>query len=87
MHLVNESMREKKKKYNPTGQLAHDFNPSTWEAEAGGFLSSRMVWWYRCLPCIPGNLSYIPGTHPHVDIKVEGATVQLSTALSSTVFL
>jgi hypothetical protein len=21
--------------------VAHDFNPSTWEAEAGGFLSSR----------------------------------------------
>jgi major histocompatibility complex class I len=24
--------------------LAHTFNPSTWEAEAGGFLSSRPAW-------------------------------------------
>jgi hypothetical protein len=24
--------------------LAHAFNPSTWEAEAGGFLSSRPAW-------------------------------------------
>jgi hypothetical protein len=26
------------------GVMAHAFNPSTWEAEAGGFLSSRPVW-------------------------------------------
>jgi hypothetical protein len=24
--------------------MAHAFNPSTWEAEAGGFLRSRPVW-------------------------------------------
>jgi hypothetical protein len=24
--------------------VAHSFNPSTWEAEAGGFLSSRPAW-------------------------------------------
>jgi hypothetical protein len=24
--------------------VAHAFNPSTWEAEAGGFLSSRPDW-------------------------------------------
>jgi hypothetical protein len=24
--------------------VAHTFNPSTWEAETGGFLSSRPVW-------------------------------------------
>jgi hypothetical protein len=24
--------------------VAHVFNPSTWEAEAGGFLSSRLAW-------------------------------------------
>jgi hypothetical protein len=24
--------------------LVHAFNPSTWEAEAGGFLSSRPAW-------------------------------------------
>jgi hypothetical protein len=26
------------------GMMAHAFNPSTWEAEAGGFLSSRPAW-------------------------------------------
>jgi hypothetical protein len=26
------------------GVVAHAFNPSTWEAEAGGFLSSRPPW-------------------------------------------
>jgi hypothetical protein len=26
------------------GVVAHAFDPSTWEAEAGGFLSSRPVW-------------------------------------------
>jgi hypothetical protein len=29
--------------YKP-GVVAHAFNPSTWEAEAGGFLSSRPAW-------------------------------------------
>jgi hypothetical protein len=24
--------------------VAHTFNPSTWEAEAGGFLSLRLAW-------------------------------------------
>jgi hypothetical protein len=34
---------DKKNKYNLLSQavVAHAFNPSTWEAEAGGFLSSR----------------------------------------------
>jgi hypothetical protein len=31
------------KKSQP-GVVAHTFNPSTWEAEAGGFLSSRPAW-------------------------------------------
>jgi major histocompatibility complex class I len=26
------------------GVVAHAFNPSTWVAEAGGFLSSRPAW-------------------------------------------
>jgi hypothetical protein len=26
------------------GMVAHAFNPSTWEAEAGEFLSSRPAW-------------------------------------------
>jgi hypothetical protein len=32
-----------KKKGGP-GMVAHAFNPSTREAEAGGFLSSRLAW-------------------------------------------
>jgi hypothetical protein len=42
------------------GLVAHVFNPSTWEAEAGGFLSSRPAWstefqdsqGYRKTPCL-----------------------------------
>lgn len=26
------------------GIVAHTFNPSTWEAEVGGFLNSRTAW-------------------------------------------
>jgi hypothetical protein len=33
----------KKKKKKP-GVMAHACNPSTWEAEAGGFLSLRPAW-------------------------------------------
>jgi hypothetical protein len=33
---------------------AHTFNPSTWEAETGGFLSSRPVWSTECVPGQPG---------------------------------
>jgi hypothetical protein len=29
---------------NLLGVVVHAFNPSTWEAEAGGFLSSRPAW-------------------------------------------
>jgi hypothetical protein len=30
--------------YMSQAVVAHAFNPSTWEAEAGGFLSSRPAW-------------------------------------------
>ena len=29
---------------NGLALVVHTFNPSTWEAEAGGFLSSRSAW-------------------------------------------
>ena len=34
--------------------MAHAFNPSTWEAEAGGFLSSRPAWTTEWVPGQPG---------------------------------
>jgi hypothetical protein len=34
--------------------VAHAFNPSTWEAEAGGFLSSRPSWSTKWVPGQPG---------------------------------
>jgi hypothetical protein len=34
--------------------VAHAFNPSTWEAEAGGFLSSRPFWSTKRVPGQPG---------------------------------
>jgi hypothetical protein len=46
--LHNLNLRIKKKKVTKSsvvlGVVAHAFNPSTWEAEAGGFLSSRPAW-------------------------------------------
>jgi hypothetical protein len=35
------------------GMVAHTFNPSTQEAEAGGFLSSRPVWSTKWVPGQP----------------------------------
>jgi hypothetical protein len=34
--------------------VAHAFDPSTWEAEAGGFLSSRQAWSTERVPGQPG---------------------------------
>jgi hypothetical protein len=34
--------------------VAHAFNPSTWQAEAGGFLSSRPAWSSEWVPGQPG---------------------------------
>jgi hypothetical protein len=36
------------------GVVAHAFNPSTREAEAGGFLSSRPAWSTKWIPGQPG---------------------------------
>jgi hypothetical protein len=36
------------------GMVAHAFNPSTQEAEAGGFLSSRPAWSTKGVPGQPG---------------------------------
>jgi hypothetical protein len=43
------------KKYRlQPGMVAHAFNLSTWEAEAGGFLSSRPAWSTKWVPGQPG---------------------------------
>jgi hypothetical protein len=34
--------------------VAQAFNPSTWEAEAGEFLSSRPAWYTEWVPGQPG---------------------------------
>jgi hypothetical protein len=43
MHITNKNTFFKKK-FFLLGVVVHAFNPSTWEAEAGGFLSSRPAW-------------------------------------------
>jgi hypothetical protein len=53
----NWNVKKKKsnfKKSNKPGVVEHAFNPSTWEAEAGGFLSSRPAWSTKCVPGQPG---------------------------------
>jgi hypothetical protein len=41
-HTHTHTQLEKTK--SELGVVVHAFNPSTWEAEAGGFLSSRPAW-------------------------------------------
>jgi hypothetical protein len=41
---IKNQKKKKKKKKKSRAVVAHTFNPSTWEAEAGGFLSSRPAW-------------------------------------------
>jgi hypothetical protein len=48
------SGKNKQKKTLKLGVVAHAFNPSTWEAEAGGFLSSRPAWSTERVPGQPG---------------------------------
>jgi hypothetical protein len=43
--IINKILKKRKKKErNSQAVVAHTFNPSTWEAEAGRFLSSRPAW-------------------------------------------
>jgi hypothetical protein len=40
--LHSKKLSQKKKRSRAV--VAHAFNPSTWETETGGFLSSRPAW-------------------------------------------
>jgi hypothetical protein len=42
--MTRRIRKRKKEKTKKQGVVAHAFNPSTREAEAGGFLSSRPAW-------------------------------------------
>jgi hypothetical protein len=44
VHTCTHITPQTNKKTFPLGVVAHAFNPSTREAEAGGFLSSRPIW-------------------------------------------
>ena len=46
--------RQKTNKQKRRAVVAHAFNPSTWEAEAGGSLSSRPAWSAKWVPRQPG---------------------------------
>jgi major histocompatibility complex class I len=42
--VQNQALSHMIKKLLQLGVVAHAFDPSTWEAEAGGFLSLRPAW-------------------------------------------
>jgi hypothetical protein len=46
-YIVRSCLKRKKR---GRAVMAHAFNPSTWEAEAGGFLSSRPAWSTEWVP-------------------------------------
>ena len=50
---INSDYRVFLKVFSP-GMVAHTFNPGTREAEAGGFLSSRLAWSTKWVPGQPG---------------------------------
>jgi hypothetical protein len=44
VHICHPGTEEDQKFQDRQEVVAHTFNPSTWEAKAGGFLSSRPAW-------------------------------------------
>jgi hypothetical protein len=53
-HLHHFKNEETKAQKASLAVVAHAFNPSTWEAEAGRFLSSRPAWSTEWVPGQPG---------------------------------
>jgi hypothetical protein len=53
---VNVTVEKLALEIQPVGWavVVHAFNPSTWEAEAGEFLSSRPAWSIKWVPGQPG---------------------------------
>jgi hypothetical protein len=75
----------KKKNLLNQAVVAHAFNPSTWEAEASRFLSSRPAWSTEWVPGQPGLYTEKP-CHTHTQNEIEGwrdGTAVKSTDCSS----
>jgi hypothetical protein len=53
-HTNKQTNKNAQKKLNKPGVVAHAFNPSTWQAETGEFLSSRPAWSTEWVPGQPG---------------------------------
>jgi hypothetical protein len=68
--------------YRELGIVVHAFNPSTREAEAGGFLSSRPAWSTKWVPGQPGlyreTLSQKKPTNQRKDLVIENFHGELS---------
>jgi hypothetical protein len=76
------------------GVVAHAFNPSTWEAEAGGFLSSRSAWSTELVPGQPGlyretlsRKTHQNKTKQHMFYSSSSLSLSLSCTLSPLCFL
>jgi hypothetical protein len=53
-HKHRTSVTDQEWKQDKPGMVAHAFNPSALEAEAGRFLSSRPLWSTKWVPGHPG---------------------------------
>ena len=62
--------------------VAHSFNSSTWEVEAGGFLSSRPVWSTEWVPGEPG-LHKKPSLEKQTNKQTNKINKQMSFATNS----
>jgi hypothetical protein len=60
--------------------VALAFNPSTWEAEAGRFLGSRLAWSTECVPGQPGlhRESLLPKTKTNKQTKPTTTKITIS---------